>query len=140
MCGLNVTTLKARLWDRMKAGDMKVLLQTSLDNHPDLPGVANAFDIAKTDEQKGMMELVFGPWKFGRPFVTTPGVPADRLAALRKAFKDTLSDPQLVAEAEKTKSEISYMSPEEIAPIVERFYKTPEAVRENTRRLFDGRS
>lgn len=140
MCGLNVTTLKARLWDRMKAGDMKVLLQTSLDNHPDLPSVANAFDIAKTDEQKGMMELVFGPWKFGRPFVTTPGVPADRLAALRKAFKDTLSDPQLVSEAEKTKSEISYMAPEEIAPIVERFYKTPEAVRENTRRLFDGRS
>lgn len=140
MCGLNVTTLKARLWDRMKAGDMKVLLQTSLDNHPDLPGVANAFGIAKTEEQKGMMELVFGPWKFGRPFITTPGVPADRLAALRKGFKATLTDPLLVAEAERTKSEISYMSPEEIAPIVERFYKTPETVRDNTRRLFDGRS
>lgn len=140
MCGLNVTTLKARLWDRMKAGDMKVLLQTSLDNHPDLPGVANAFGVAKTDEQKSMMELVFGPWKFGRPFVTTPGVPAERLAALRKGFKETLSDPQLLSEAERTKSEISYMSHEEIAPIVERFYKTPETVRDNTRRLFDGRS
>ena len=140
MCGLNVTTLKARLWDRMKAGDMKVILQTSLNDHPDLPGVANAFSIATTAEEKGMMELVFGPWVFGRPFITTPGVPADRLAALRKALKDVLADPQLVAEAERTKSEISYMSPDEIAPIVERFYKTPVDVREQTRRLFDGRS
>ncbi|MBX9759737.1 MAG: hypothetical protein K2Y29_13260 [Beijerinckiaceae bacterium] len=140
MCGLNVTTLKARLWDRMKAGDMKVILQTSLTDHPDLPGVANAFSVAKSDEDKGMMELVFGPWIFGRPFITTPGVPADRLAALRKGLKDVLADPALLGEAERTKSEIAYMPPEEITPIVERFYKTPEQVREKTRRLFDGRS
>lgn len=140
MCGLNVTTLKARLWGPIERGEVKVLLQTSLRNHPELPGVANAFDLDVTAEQKQMMELVFGPWIFGRPFIATPGVPEERLAALRKALKDVLADPQLLQEAEKTKSEISYMPPAEIQPIVERFYATPPEVREKTRLMLDVRS
>lgn len=140
MCGLNVTTLKARLWPQIQRGEVHVLLQTSLRNHPDLPGVKNAFDLAKTPEQKQMMELVFGPWIFGRPFITTPGVPAERLAALRKAFKDTLADAQFLSEAEKTQSEISYMPPAEIEDLVQRFYATPAEVREKTRLLLDTRS
>jgi tripartite-type tricarboxylate transporter receptor subunit TctC len=140
MCGLNVTTLKARLWPQIQRGEIHVLLQTSLRNHPDLPGVKNAFDLAKSPEQKQMMELVFGPWIFGRPFITTPGVPADRLAALRKSFKEVLADPQFLAEAEKTQSDISYMPPSEIEQLVERFYATPAEVREKTRQLLDTRS
>lgn len=140
MCGLNVTTLKARLWPQIQRGEIHVLLQTSLRNHPDLPGVKNAFDLAKTPEQKQMMELVFGPWIFGRPFITTSDVPAERLAALRKAFKDVLENPQFLSEAEKTQSEISYMPPAEIESIVERFYATPLDVREKTRLLLDTRS
>lgn len=140
MCGLNVTTLKARLWGPIQRGEVNVLLQTSLRNHPDLPKAMNAFDLAKTPEQKQMMELVFGPWVFGRPFITTAGVPAERLAALRKAFKDTLADPHFLAEAEKTQSEISYMPPAEIESIVQRFYDTPPEVREKTRALLDTRS
>ena len=140
MCGLNVTTLKARLWTPIQNGEVKVLLQTSLRNHPELPGVANAFGLDVTAEQKQMMELVFGPWVFGRPFIATPGVPAERLAALRKAFKDVLSDPELLKEAEKTKSEIVFMAPSEIEPVVERFYATPAEVREKTRVMLDARS
>ena len=140
MCGLNVTTLKARLWPQIQRGEIHVLLQTSLRNHPDLPGVKNAFDLANTPEHKQMMELVFGPWIFGRPFITTPGVPADRLAALRKAFKHVLADPQFLAEAEKTQSDISFMPPSEIEGLVERFYATPPEVREKTRLLLDTRS
>jgi tripartite-type tricarboxylate transporter receptor subunit TctC len=86
------------------------------------------------------VELVFGPWIFGRPFITTPGVPADRLASLRKAFKEVLADPQFLSEAEKTQSDISYMPPAEIEEIVERFYATPLDVREKTRLLLDTRS
>ncbi len=140
MCGLNVTTLKARLWPQIQRGEIHVLLQTSLRNHPDLPGVKNAFDLAKSPEQKQMMELVFGPWIFGRPFITTSGVPAERLAALRKAFKEVLADKQFLAEAEKTQSDISYMPPAEIEGLVERFYATPVEVREKTRQLLDTRS
>lgn len=140
MCGLNVTTLKARLWGPIQRGEVTVLLQTSTRSHPDLPGVKTAFDLDLTAEQKQMMELVFGPWIFGRPFITTPGVPADRLAMLRKALKDVLADPQLVEEAEKTKSDLEYMAPAEIETIVERFYATPQDVREKTRIMLDSRS
>jgi len=139
MCGLNVTTLKARLWDRVQSGDIKVLLQTSLRNHPDLPGVANAFDLAESAEQKSKMELVFAPWIFGRPFVTTPGVPAERVAALRAAFKSVLADPQFIAQAEKTNSEVSYMAPAEIEEIVQRFYATEPEIREKTREMLAAR-
>jgi tripartite-type tricarboxylate transporter receptor subunit TctC len=137
MCGLNVTTLKARVWDRVKSGEIKILLQTSLKNHPDLPDVANAFDLARTPEQKSMMEIVFGPWTFGRPFMTTADVPAERLAALRESFKNVLADPQLLAEAAKMQSEISYMAPDEITGLVNRLYAISPELREKTRLLLD---
>jgi tripartite-type tricarboxylate transporter receptor subunit TctC len=140
MCGLNVTTLKARVWDRVKSGDIKILLQTSLNNHPELPGVMNAFELARTPDEKSMMQLVFGPWAFGRPFITTTGVPAERLAALRESFKATLADPQLVAETTRTNSEVSYMAPAEISALVDRFYATSPELREKTRLMLTART
>lgn len=82
-----------------------------------------------------MMEIVFGPWTFGRPFMTTVDVPAERLAALRESFKKILTDPQLLGEAAKMQSEISYMAPDEITGLVNRFYTTSPELRERTRLL-----
>ena len=53
-------------------------------------------------------------YEFQRPWVTPPGLPADRLALLQKAFKETLADPEFVAEAKKTKLEMEYVSPKDI--------------------------
>jgi tripartite-type tricarboxylate transporter receptor subunit TctC len=58
-------------------------------------------ELAKTDQQKQAVMLVSSAAEFGRSVFTPPGVPADRLAALRKAFEATMKDPAFLAEAKK---------------------------------------
>ena len=75
---------------------MIVLVQLSLTKHPDLPDVPLAMDFAKTDEQRQILKMLFARNVMGRPFVAPPNVPADRVAALRQAFMDTMKDKDLL--------------------------------------------
>ena len=89
---------------------INVLIQLSLTKHPDLPDVPLIMDLARDDEQRQMFRLIFARQVMGRPFQSTPGVPADRLQALQKAFMDTMKDPAFLAEADKLKFEITPVS------------------------------
>ena len=71
----------------------------SLSKHPDLPNVPLIMDFATTDEQRQIFTLIFARQVMGRPFLAPPGVPADRLAALRQAFADTMTDKAFLADA-----------------------------------------
>lgn len=136
-CGLNVTTLKSAHWDAIQRGELRIILQTSLRNHPELPGVANVFSLAKTEEQKQIMQMTFGPWIYGRSFVAPPGTDKDRVAALREAFQKTMKDPLFLAEAEKARLEVNPATPEEIAKLIKEIYDTPPAVIEKTRAMLN---
>ena len=67
-------------------------------------------DLAKTDEQKQILRLIFARQVMGRPFLAPPGVPPDRVEALRKAFMDTMKDKDFLADAEKAQLEITPVS------------------------------
>ena len=69
-----------------------VLVQLALDKHPELPDVPLIVDLAKTDEQRQILKLIFARQVIGRPFLAPPGIPAERADALRKAFMDTMKD------------------------------------------------
>ena len=71
---------------------------------------------------------MFARQVMGRPFLGPPGIPADRLAALRKAFMDTMKDPDFLAEAKKAELEITPVSGEEIQKLVEEVYRTPKEI------------
>jgi tripartite-type tricarboxylate transporter receptor subunit TctC len=71
------------------------------DPEPDLPGVPLLSDLASTPEDRAMLELVSVTALVGRAWVAPPGVPAERVAALRDAFAKALRDPELVAEAKR---------------------------------------
>jgi len=75
-----------------------------------------------------MINLLAARQVMGRPFFSTPDVPADRAAALRKAFLDTLADPEFLSEAEKLKLEITPVPGERVQDIVRDIYATPRAV------------
>jgi hypothetical protein len=107
---------------------LNILVQVSYQKHPELPHVPLASDLAKTPEEKQMIALFAARQVMGRPFFTTPDVPADRAAALRKAFLDVLRDPDFLAEAEKLKLEITPVSGERVQQIVRDIYATPRAV------------
>ena len=104
---------------------MSVLVQLSLTKHPDLPDVPLVMDYAKTDEQRQILKLMFARNVMGRPYVAPPNVPADRVAALRKAFMDTMTDKDFLAEADKMQLEINPVSGADVQKLVADVYATP---------------
>jgi tripartite-type tricarboxylate transporter receptor subunit TctC len=76
---------------------------------------------------------MLSPTLYARPFAAPPGVPADRLQALRTAFKETTEDPAFLADADKSKLEIEYVSDEEIIAVLKQTYATPKDVVERTK-------
>lgn len=91
-------------WRReVENGDMKIVLQGNTKSHPELTHIPVSINFAKTDEGKKLMQTVLqahGPTV--RPFVLPPRTPKDRVQILRKAFTDTLKDPDLLAEAKRS--------------------------------------
>ena len=80
---------------------VNILVQFNLDRHPELPDVPTILDVSKTEEQKQVWGLLLRPVVIGYSYGVVPGVPADRLAILRKAFDDMVKDPEFLAEAKK---------------------------------------
>jgi tripartite-type tricarboxylate transporter receptor subunit TctC len=82
-------------------------------------------DFAPNDDVKQMMELLIAPQYTGRPYAAPPGIPADRLAALRAAFDASTRDPEFIALLEKGRRPFSPVSGTEIQASAERIYATP---------------
>jgi tripartite-type tricarboxylate transporter receptor subunit TctC len=110
----------------VKDGTLKVLLHVEEAELADDPSVPSIYEFARTDKQKQMLRFLFSSTEFGRPYVAPPGVPTDRLAALRKAFADTLKDPALIEEAKKTSVDMTYRPPEQLEKLVQALYATPK--------------
>jgi tripartite-type tricarboxylate transporter receptor subunit TctC len=89
-------------------------------------GVQNIWDAIKNEDDRKVLELIFNQSDFGRPYIAPPGVPADRLAALREAFDATMKDPEFLAEAAKAQLPIDPMTGAEFSRIVEKLYEVPE--------------
>ena len=95
---------------------------------PDLPDVPFAMDLVKEPEKKQILYLHFAPQAMGRPFAAPPDIPADRKAALIRAFDDTMKDPELLAEAAKLRMDIDPMTGKEIDGLLAQIYATPPDV------------
>ena len=113
-----------------------MLVQLSTKGHPELNrrGVPRAGEFARNDEERRVIDLVFSQGIFGRPYVLPPGTPPDRVATLRKAFVDALSDKDLQAEADKMHLDVDPIGGEELQKIVADLYATPKPVVERARR------
>jgi tripartite-type tricarboxylate transporter receptor subunit TctC len=86
--------------------------------------------MAKTTDQKQIIKLIFARQVVGRPYFAPPGIPKDRLAVLRKAFMETMTDKDFLADAEKSKLEISPVPGDKVEALVKEVYDTPAAVAE----------
>jgi tripartite-type tricarboxylate transporter receptor subunit TctC len=113
--------------DWVRDGKIIPLVQMSLSKRPDLPDVPLLIDLAPNEDVRRIFELVSITGEIGRPFVVGPGVPADRVAALRKAFSETIADPEFLAEAAKTQKEIHLITGEELESLVQRVLSAPRS-------------
>lgn len=130
-CGWSWTSVKATYSADIANGDLVVLVQNAVAGHADIPEIPVIVDIAETEEQKKMLNLVLSPQIMGRPFMAPPGIPEDRLGALQKAFDDTMLDPDFLRDAETAKLEISPLSGDEMRRVYQEAYKTqPELVQQ----------
>ncbi len=81
------------------------------------------------------MRLTVGPLAFGRPLVAPPGTPADRVAALRKAFDAMTPDPEFRAEAKQLDVELQVRDAASVIQVVDEIMRTPPAIIERARLL-----
>jgi tripartite-type tricarboxylate transporter receptor subunit TctC len=95
---------------------------------PALSNVPTARELAETPEQLAMIKFVEAPLMIGYPFALPPGVPADRVAIMQKAFMDTMNDPEFKADMLKQRLEYTPKDGKSIADLVEQMGKTPASV------------
>lgn len=118
----------------VKDGKLKVLFQMDWTNHPAWPDTKNFSDVVKDDSVKALIDFIILPFEAGRPLAVPKGVPEDRLAALRKAFDDTMQDPEFIEHMKKLNTEMSLVTGGRIEEIVGVLYGMSEPVLENVRK------
>src|SRR5262245_49610091 len=133
--GKDWTTLTATKPQWIRDRLINILVQMGRNAHPDLKGVPMAIDLAKSPQDRQIMEIVFAKYGMARPFFTAPGVPADRLALLRRAFDATLSDPVVIAEARKLGMEVTPVRGEDVEALVTRMMATPDELAARARNV-----
>jgi tripartite-type tricarboxylate transporter receptor subunit TctC len=136
MCGMSWSSISMQRGAWIRNGTLRPIVQEDLRGHPDMHkmGIPLAISFAKTTEQRQVMEVIYTQNLFGRPYVLPEGVPADRLAVLRKAFMATMNDPTLIAEAEKAGMELGARDGEEVQALVSKLYALPANVVERTKK------
>ncbi len=133
ICGMPMSTLRAQWSDVLDTGKLKPFIQLSGAKGA-LPGVEFVYDRAANDEDRQVYDLIFGILKLGKIFAAPPGVPADRVKALRDAFTAAMKDPELLAEANKQRIDISPATGEAVAAFIAGIYKSPAAVVERAKK------
>lgn len=112
-----------------KRGKLRILFQAALKKDKDIDAPLPTKFI-KTDAQRKAFSFFLARMELGRPFVAPPGVPGDRVQALRRAFDATMKDPAFLADARKRHFNVVAMTGEELTAIIRRLYQTPkDAVR-----------
>jgi tripartite-type tricarboxylate transporter receptor subunit TctC len=113
----------------VQSGDATPVVQVTAKKIPDLPNVPLALDLAKTDEARLLIKAgAVDPSAIVRVYVTTPRTPKDRLQILRRAFMNTLTDPDFVAEMKKSNLEINPLNGEQVKKIVDDLFKLDPAL------------
>ena len=113
-------------WTAVKVGHpdwrpdkkINIIVQFALKKHPELSDVPTVVELARNDEQRQVLRAVMNATEIGTAFFTTPGAPADRVAALRRAFGATVKDPEFLAEAARTQLTIGPLPGEELQSLV----------------------
>jgi tripartite-type tricarboxylate transporter receptor subunit TctC len=132
-CGIGWTFVKLRKGDWLRDKKINILFQMALNKHPEIPQVPAIIDHARTADDRKVFEFLFAPQEMGRPFFAPPDVPADRLAALRRAFELTLKDAQFLTDAEKMGVEVQHVGGAAIQALLEKIYASPKEIIERAK-------
>jgi tripartite-type tricarboxylate transporter receptor subunit TctC len=135
--GNGYSDLKARNPDWLRDKKANIILQQALSSHEELAGIPVAIDLAKTEEQRQILQLLLARNEYRMPVYAPPGVPAERLAALRRAFDATMKDPEFLTGAQKAGVPVEgVLDGEALAVAVRKINATPKEVPEAIENIF----
>ncbi len=121
-------SIKATRADWVRDHSINVLFQIGPKREADLPDVPLWTELATNDDQRQVLGLLSGDVSVGRPILTTPDVPAERVKALRQAFDDTIRDPQFIAAAKQAHMDMAPMGGEELQKTVSEIASAPPRI------------
>lgn len=136
-CALSWEASKTQYRQLLEEKQFKPIVQFALTKAHDLPDVPLITEYAKTERDKQALEVILAPQEVGFPFVAPPGVSAEMTATLRKAFQDSLKDPELMAEAAKLSFEIRPVSGEHLEQRLKSVYAFPPDVIARAKELIE---
>lgn len=120
-CGFYASSIKAQFLDDVKTGRMKLVIQMGPRKSTEFGAIPSVYDYAKTVEDRAVLDIHFQQLVLGRPLAGPPGIPPDRLAALRDAFAATLKDKDFLAEADKVGLDIDPATADQVQELLKRF-------------------
>jgi len=132
-----LTSIQAQRPEWWSKRMIDIHLQFAETKHKDLPNVPTIFELVESPIERQAINFLIAAEAIGRPVVAPPGVPADRTEALRKAFVDTMKDPEFLAFAKKANMEIDVVTGEQAAKIVAAIKNTPGEAVDRARKLME---
>jgi hypothetical protein len=120
LCGWSWDGARVNGRDMFARGSARVVIDIAIQPQPELQrmGVPFLMDMLPDGDNKEALKVILSTQVYNRPFAAPPGVPADRVAALRKAFADTLEDAEFKSEADKLGLDVAYLAPEKILDLI----------------------
>jgi len=129
LCGLSWSTIKTRHAAWLRDKKINVLVQAAFKKEPEIDaGVPLVMDMTKDSEKLQILKLILAAQEMARPFAAPPGIPADRKAALVKAFDATMKDPEFLADAKKLNIDVNPVTAKALDELLAELYATPKDV------------
>lgn len=120
----------------IKQGLIRIIVQHGLNRAPDLPHVQTSVELATTAEDRAVMRAIMGAAEIGKAYFTTPEVPADRVAMLRRAFDAMMRDAAFVEDVQKVHGDVEPMTGERMQELIGELEAFPQAVIDRVKVLY----
>jgi tripartite-type tricarboxylate transporter receptor subunit TctC len=126
--GMTLTGIKQERPQWIAEKKVIMLVQTGAQKEAEYPDVPLMHELGRNDQERQILQLISSPASLGRPFFLPPEVPADRVAALRKAFAATMKDPEYIAEGKRVRLDMNPLSAERVTQLVQATVNAPPAI------------
>ena len=124
-CGGLISSINATRPDWFAKNLVNVPIQIAAKRNPLFPNSPAIAEMVKDERTSKILQLILAPLEMDRPILAPPGVPPERVAALRSAFEAAMNDPAFIAQAEKNHLEIRDISGPHVAQVLDDAYRMP---------------
>src|SRR5262245_2426481 len=115
---------------------ISILVQVAVKRHSELADVPMSWELARNDEERQILRIVANATEVGKMIMAPPGIPAERVTALRRAFDATMKDPDFIAELKALRIELGPMPGEELQKLVEELERVPPDIIEKVKAVY----